>query len=319
VGFHEVQFPTDISYGSRGGPGFDTAIIETDGGAEQRVARLSQARRRYDAAYAIKTYAQLTALYEFYIKRMGPAYGFRFKDFLDFTTASDHRSAPSDTDQQLGIGDNSETQFQLLKKYTDGVVTRTRTITKPVDGTTVVSLDDVPQASGWSVDTTTGLITFTAAPGTDVVVKAGCEFDVPVRFGKEIDEVLSISIDNFEQGGIPGEIPLIELPVPDPVEGEYHYGGSLNTTMEEDTSLSGLSQRLQVFDPQTNNLKLLLPDEDNLALGGPWFFIVNESGSNAILIRDSDDTTTLYTLDADSSVEIWLGLAVGSTRTYYFI
>ena len=36
--------------------------------------------------------------------------------------------------------------------------------------------------SGWTVDTTTGVVTFTAAPAGGVIVRAGFEFDVPVRF-----------------------------------------------------------------------------------------------------------------------------------------
>ena len=44
-----------------------------------------------------------------------------------------------------------------------------RTITKPVAGTVKVYLDGVEQLSGWSVDTTTGLVTFgTARPGVEV-------------------------------------------------------------------------------------------------------------------------------------------------------
>ncbi len=57
-----------------------------------------------------------------------------------------------------------------------------RTITKPVAGTVQVYLDGVEQPSGWSVDTTTGLVTFGVPPTLGVEVTAGFEFDVPVRF-----------------------------------------------------------------------------------------------------------------------------------------
>jgi uncharacterized protein (TIGR02217 family) len=83
--------------------------------------------------------------------------------------------------QLLGTGDDTQTQFQLVKHYPSGSVVEVRTITKPVAGTVRVYLDDVEQASVWSVDTTTGLVTFSAAPALGVEVTADFEFDVPVR------------------------------------------------------------------------------------------------------------------------------------------
>ena len=84
-----------------------------------------------------------------------------------------------------------------------------RPITKPVAGTVVVSLNNVSQPSGWSVDTTTGVITFGTAPGAGVIVRAGFEFDVPVRFD---DEELQLSADAFQAGSIP-TINVIEIRV----------------------------------------------------------------------------------------------------------
>ena len=43
-----------------------------------------------------------------------------------------------------------------------------------------IAFGGLKQASGGSVDTTTGLVTFSAAPGSGVAITAGFEFDVPV-------------------------------------------------------------------------------------------------------------------------------------------
>ena len=317
MSFHEVQFPPAISYGSSGGPGFNTAVLETDGGQEQRIARLSQPRHRYNVAYGIKTYADLLTLKEFYIARLGPASGFRYKDWLDFTTASDHRSSPSVIDVVLGVGDGTTSQFQLIKKYTSGPTTVTRTLEKPVSGTTVVSLDDALQESGWSVNTTTGLITFDNPVASDVVVKAGCVFDVPVRFGLEIDDVLNESLDFFDAGSL-AEIPLVELVNEDPQTGEFFFGGASHSAPDEDLTLTALEERLQVYDPQSANLKIILPDPTSLSLGGPYFILVNESGANAMLVRDDGDTTTLATLAASGELQVWLGVDSGSSPMWYF-
>ena len=44
MAFVEVQFPTDISYGSSGGPEYATDIVATNSGYEQRNINWAQAR-----------------------------------------------------------------------------------------------------------------------------------------------------------------------------------------------------------------------------------------------------------------------------------
>jgi uncharacterized protein (TIGR02217 family) len=99
------------------------------------------------------------------------------------------------------------TTFQLTKTYTSGPQTHVRLITKPVDGSVRIALDGVEQISGWSADSTTGLVTFDIAPASGVVIAAGFEFDVPVRFDSD---VLEISLDTFRAGTIP-DVPLVEV------------------------------------------------------------------------------------------------------------
>jgi len=73
----------------------------------------------------------------------------------------------------------------------------TRTITKPVHGgvppgtsdTVVIYLDGVQQGSGWSVDATTGIVTFSSAPAAGKRITADFEFDVPVRFDTDLQNI----------------------------------------------------------------------------------------------------------------------------------
>jgi uncharacterized protein (TIGR02217 family) len=113
------------------------------------------------------------------------------------------------TGQLLGTGDDVQTQFQLVKHYPSGSVTEVRTITKPVAGAAKVYLDSVEQLSGWSVDTTTGLVTFGTAPALDIDVTADFEFDVPVRFDTDHMAVTieTYRLHNWQQ------IPIVELRV----------------------------------------------------------------------------------------------------------
>jgi len=184
MAFHEVRFPTDISYGSIGGPGFSTDIIITHGGYEQRNINWAEARAKYNVAHGVKTAAQLASLIAFFRARQGRGYGFRFKDWADF----------SGTGEMIATGDGVKTQFQLLRNYTSGNINITRAVDKPVSGTVRVYVNSVLQESGWSVDVTSGMITFVAAPTNAAVITADFEFDVPVRF--DTDQ-LSARLDDY--------------------------------------------------------------------------------------------------------------------------
>jgi uncharacterized protein (TIGR02217 family) len=206
MAFHEVRFPDNISRGARGGPERRTQIVELASGDEERNASWANSRRRYDAAYGIRRADDLAAVVAFFEARNGRLYGFRWKDWGDYKSCLPS-GTPAPADQMIGTGDGSTTAFQLAKAYTSGAQTWARTITKPVTGTVSIALDGVPQASGWTVETTTGLVTFTAAPANGSAITAGFEFDVPVRF--DTDQ-LDVTHDIEHLGSITS-IPLIQL------------------------------------------------------------------------------------------------------------
>lgn len=206
--FHETQFPPNISYGSRGGPRRLTQVVSLKSGYEERNQSWQHSRRKYDASVGLRNIGDLHDIMKFWEARRGQLYGFRWKDWADYRS-SRGKAAITDTDVVIAAGDGTTTSFQLVKRYEDGGEEYVRPIRKPVVGTVVVSLDDVSQPSGWTLDSTTGIVTFSSAPGNGVVIKAGFEFDVPARF--DADE-LSISIDAFEAGTLPS-IEVIEIRV----------------------------------------------------------------------------------------------------------
>lgn len=206
MAFHEIRFPDDISRGARGGPERRTRIVELASGDEERNSPWADSRRRYDAAYGIRRADQLAAVIAFFEARHGPLHGFRWKDWADYKSCLPSQT-PAATDQIIGEGDGEKTQFELVKAYVSSAQSYARRIRKPVAGTVRIAIDGVPQASGWSVDTTTGIITFAAAPGAGVIVTAGFEFDVPVRFDSDR---LDVTLDIERLGSITS-IPLIEI------------------------------------------------------------------------------------------------------------
>ena len=198
-GFHEVRFPADIAYGATGGPEYSTSLFASAAGYERRNVNWAVARGRWDVGSGVKTRAQFEALIAFFRARKGRACGFRFKDWTDFTVRA----------QQIGVGDGTRKDFQLVKNYVSGDVVETRSIVKPVAGTVVIHLDDEAAPAGWAVDVITGVVTFTTAPAVGVVVAADCEFDVPVRFDTDRME---LSLDLYEHGQW-GSIPIVEIRV----------------------------------------------------------------------------------------------------------
>ncbi len=206
MAFHEIRFPDDISRGARGGPERRTQIVELASGDEERNASWANSRRRYDAAYGIRRADDLAAVVAFFEVRNGRLYGFRWKDWADYKSCLPS-GTPAATDQTIGTGDGATTGFQLVKVYASGSQSWTRIITKPVAGTVRVAIDGVEQTSGWSVDTTTGLVTLDTAPAAGAVITAGFEFDVPVRFDTD---TLDITLDIERLGSITS-IPLIEV------------------------------------------------------------------------------------------------------------
>ncbi len=206
MAFHEVRFPDDISRGARGGPERRTQIVELASGDEERNASWANSRRRYDVAYGIRRADDLAAVVAFFEARNGRLYSFRFKDWADYKSCLPS-AAHTATDQMIGTGDGSTKVFQLVKRYSSGSQSWVRTIGKPVTGSVRIALAGTPKLSGWSVDTSTGLVTFSTAPGAGVAITAGFEFDVPVRFDTD---TLDITLDLERLGSITS-IPLLEI------------------------------------------------------------------------------------------------------------
>ncbi|CAH0340058.1 DUF2460 domain-containing protein [Rhizobium sp. CECT 9324] len=209
MSFHEVRFPLRLSLSISGGPERKVDIVNLSNGREARNRRWRDARRRYDAGSGVRSVADLYAVLEFFEARGGALHGFRFRDPVDFSS-----SAPGDPvtglDQLIGIGDGEMDVFQLAKTYGDALASHRREISKPIDGTVRIAVGGVPVAAGaFVVDTATGIVNFAEGhvPAEGVEIRAGYEFDVPVRF--DIDRI-ELNLEAFRAGRIPS-IPLIEI------------------------------------------------------------------------------------------------------------
>src|SRR6476646_2073367 len=206
--FHEILFPLDIALKSAGGPQRRTDVVALGSGAEERNARWAHSRRRYDAGYGVKTFDALSQVIAFFEERRGRLYGFRWRDRLDHSSAAPDAMVAA-TDQPIGTGDGATATFALSKTYGALYSPYERPIAKPVPGSVRLAVAGVEATEGtdFTVDTTTGVVTFLAGhvPAVGAAVTAGFLFDVPVRFDTDY---LGGALSAFAAGAIP-QIPLV--------------------------------------------------------------------------------------------------------------
>jgi len=202
--FDDVLYPLALGRDATISPEFSTSVSVTASGYERRASQWTDARLRFDVGPGIRSDAELGTLIAFFRARRGAARGFRLADPFDFSS-NEMTGAPTMLDQLVGIGDGLTATFQLAKRYGDPADPQVRPISRPRQGSVVVSVDgaersDFTLASG-------GKVVFDAAPAEGAEVRAGFLFDVPVRFA---EDRLDISGSAFAAGEAPS-VPLIEV------------------------------------------------------------------------------------------------------------
>lgn len=175
MSFIDARLSDQVRLGSfTGGPEWSTRITALASGAENRNGQWAMPHHRFSADYAqLDPTEQQVVLAAFWAAR-GALHTFRFKDWNDYKVIN----------QSLGSGDGTATPRQLVKTYTFGATSYSRTLTLPLDETIAVTANGTPLAV--TVSETTGLITPAGTwPSGQAIVVTYCEFDVRVRFGAD--------------------------------------------------------------------------------------------------------------------------------------
>lgn len=174
MSFIEQRLLDRLALGTQGGPTWATRQVALANGIVRRNASRSRPLYRYAILYQNLLPADHAAVLAAFNACRGGAFGFRLRDPAENAVV----------DQAFATGTGASQTVQLAITYTWGTQQIVRPIRKPNAGVVIRANGVV--LSGATVDTTTGLATFTAPAGQTVTWTGS--FDVPVRF--ETDQLI---------------------------------------------------------------------------------------------------------------------------------
>lgn len=190
--FLDIRFPEKISYGSVGGPSYASRVLSNPAGREQIITLWDASKIEWTFDRKVWTDELVTQLLDFWHVVGGIGPGFRFKDWSDYyigmrrltpNAALTHDAALA---HEFAEGDGAETEFQLERVRSFGAHERRVKITRPVaDDFVLYEFDDpdwVEIESGFTLNASTGLVTFDVAPADGLRLAWGGKYDYPVRF-----------------------------------------------------------------------------------------------------------------------------------------
>lgn len=164
--FLEERFTELIRYGSTWDETFAVNRIETAGGDGYKSLDHPFPRRTFDASVMLDTERLWREVVNVYMRAYAGYAGFRIRCFDEWST-NGQKSPPTAFDQPMGLV--STGVYELRKYYgrdkaaLAGLGYPYRKLKKPVAGTTLVGIGATAiRSADWSVDTTTGLVTFAA-------------------------------------------------------------------------------------------------------------------------------------------------------------
>lgn len=189
----ESVFPTlaGLGFGSRRAL-HSTNVQTAASGREVRIAMWTYPKYEWDLPFNyLKTdtgIAQFQTLIGFFNLMHGDLTAFLYADQYDYTV----------TAQAIGTGNATKTAFTLVKTF--GGFTEPVQAVKVDTVTPLVYLDGVLKTvtTDYTINATTGVLTFVTAPGNGVVVTATFEYYYRVRFKERMSEYQEFITNVYE-------------------------------------------------------------------------------------------------------------------------
>ncbi len=167
--YHNVRLPDFISIHASGGPHFFTKIATTNSARELRLCERDFAIHKYVVKNCLLSTKKFYQLNSFFRARYGMKYSFRFKDYSDFKV-----------ENQLLHANNSFKKFALIKSYNNEGFSCFRKITKAIENSIQIFIDDQALLLNWHYSN--GFIILTEPLEAQQRLTASFEYDVNTRF-----------------------------------------------------------------------------------------------------------------------------------------
>lgn len=193
--FYDIVFPESISIKSSYIIEYNTIINKSKNGGELRISNYDYPLLSYNVINDLKTKKELEEIINFFKLVKGRAYGFKFKDWLDYKAIN----------QNIAIANGEQTEFQLIKTYNINNKIQIRKITKPENVSVFVNQQNITQ--NININYSSGIITFNTPPEKDTIITATFDFYVPVRFDNDKIEII---MKNDKVGEIK-DLKIVEL------------------------------------------------------------------------------------------------------------
>lgn len=191
IGFHEIRFPEDVSWGSSGGPVYKTQVFTSHRGYEKRNIDWSQPMMEFNVAYGVRRDEQIERVIAFFNARQGKLFGFRYKNWCNYAI----KNGP------IAVGDGESRRLPLYKFYGFVGSRHYKRLYKIVRGSVsgvIAGSEPVVEGTDFQIDYDSGEIVFNDPLGYGVTVTAvNLEFDEPVRFDEDnIENVIEAYNNN---------------------------------------------------------------------------------------------------------------------------
>ena len=186
--FHEIRLDPYISWESTIGPSYKTAIHDVPSGDEFRTSGWDKGRLMMTISKELMDRPTVFALESFFRARKGSRFAFRVRYWNLYLR----------TDEPLPLLTNTTAQLQLV--FPDAIAPETMLVKKPVLAGDVHNTNDsllyapditlkkdgvaFASSGNWTIDRTTGIITFGTSQAGHTFTWSG-SFDIPMRFNTD--------------------------------------------------------------------------------------------------------------------------------------
>ena len=185
--FFDITLPAKVKgwpYGAA--PGFSTDLPTVDSGDTTPNRRWAEALETVRLPDAVRDMTVLVALRKHWLVCGGPAQTFPVRNPIDYASVDlvqpNEDPVISHTDQKIGVADNSQTDFQLIKTDTFETKTYVKTIYIPVVSSVLIGVGgSLIGDTEYTVSRPGGLVVFNTAPVTGDV-EAGYFYDLDCAY-----------------------------------------------------------------------------------------------------------------------------------------